>query len=81
MVSFSWSFKLLAGGLEPEAVPAVYHQCMSLLARLAHCGLVHCDFNEFNIMIGPPDSDEGAWHAILSELNMISLRLDYRYQS
>lgn len=24
---------------------------MSIVVRLAECGLVHCDFNEFNIMI------------------------------
>ena len=28
----------------------VYAQCVEQLARLARCGLVHCDFNEFNIM-------------------------------
>lgn len=28
---------------------------MAIVVRLAECGLVHCDFNEFNIMI----SDEG----------------------
>ena len=44
-----------SGGLEPEAVPIVFATCMRLVARLAHCGLVHCDFNEFNIMVGPPD--------------------------
>ena len=25
--------------------------CMDIVVRLAECGLVHCDFNEFNIMI------------------------------
>ena len=28
----------------------VYAQCVTQLTRLAQCGLVHCDFNEFNIM-------------------------------
>ena len=28
----------------------VYAQCVTQLAKLAQCGLVHCDFNEFNIM-------------------------------
>ena len=28
----------------------VYAQCVEQLANLARCGLVHCDFNEFNIM-------------------------------
>ncbi|TMW68739.1 hypothetical protein Poli38472_006207 [Pythium oligandrum] len=30
----------------------VYEQAMSVLVRLAECGLVHCDFNEYNIMVG-----------------------------
>ena len=34
-------------------VPDTYSKCMHLVARLACCGLIHCDFNEFNIMIGP----------------------------
>jgi RIO kinase 2 len=29
----------------------VYEKAMSILVRLAECGLVHCDYNEFNIMI------------------------------
>ncbi len=29
----------------------VYAQCMSILIRMAQCGLVHCDFNEFNLMV------------------------------
>ncbi|OQR85602.1 RIO kinase [Achlya hypogyna] len=28
-----------------------YDACMDIVVRLAECGLVHCDFNEFNIMI------------------------------
>ena len=28
----------------------MYAQCVEQLANLARCGLVHCDFNEFNIM-------------------------------
>ncbi|OQR81317.1 RIO kinase [Thraustotheca clavata] len=32
-----------------------YDACMDIVVRLAECGLVHCDFNEFNIMI----NDEG----------------------
>jgi RIO kinase 2 len=30
----------------------VYDAAMSIVVRLAEYGLVHCDFNEFNIMIG-----------------------------
>jgi len=29
----------------------VYAQCMDQLVRLAKCGLIHCDYNEFNIMV------------------------------
>lgn len=29
----------------------VYTQAMDLIHRLAACGLVHCDFNEFNLLI------------------------------
>ena len=29
----------------------VYTDCMNLLVRLARLGLVHCDFNEFNLLI------------------------------
>ena len=29
----------------------VYAQCMSILIRMAQMGLVHCDFNEFNLMV------------------------------
>jgi len=30
---------------------AVYAQLMDLLARLAAKGLIHCDFNEFNLLV------------------------------
>ena len=36
-----------------EAGP-VYRQCMALMVRLAQLGLVHCDFNEFNLLARPP---------------------------
>lgn len=29
----------------------VYDESMSICVRLAECGLVHCDFNEYNIML------------------------------
>lgn len=29
----------------------VYSDCMNLIIRLAQYGLIHCDFNEFNILI------------------------------
>lgn len=30
---------------------AVYNELMNLLLRLGACGLIHCDFNEFNLLI------------------------------
>lgn len=33
----------------------VYAQCMELIDQLASFGFVHCDFNEFNLLI----NDEG----------------------
>ena len=29
----------------------VYNSCMQELKKLALCGLIHCDYNEFNIMM------------------------------
>lgn len=29
----------------------VLEKLMKLIVRLAHCGLIHGDFNEFNLMI------------------------------
>jgi len=34
----------------------VYGECMDLLLRLAGLGFVHCDFNEFNLMITDSDN-------------------------
>lgn len=34
-----------------EAADVVYKTCIMLLRRLAEHGLVHCDFNEFNLMV------------------------------
>ena len=33
-----------------EGAEHIYHACVAMLRRLAEHGLVHCDFNEFNIM-------------------------------
>ena len=30
---------------------SVYNECMELIVTLASYGLIHCDFNEFNLMI------------------------------
>ena len=29
----------------------IYRQCMGMMVRLAELGLVHCDFNEFNLLV------------------------------
>ena len=29
----------------------IFRQCLGLMARLAELGLVHCDFNEFNLLV------------------------------
>ena len=34
-----------------QDVGGVYTQIMALLTSLAQRGLVHCDFNEFNILV------------------------------
>ena len=31
--------------------PGLYHTLMELIVRLAAHGLIHCDYNEFNILI------------------------------
>lgn len=33
---------------------AIYCQLMDMLSRLAGLGLVHCDYNEFNILVSRP---------------------------
>lgn len=48
---------------------AVYEQALNQIRHLARCGLVHCDFNEFNLMIS---DDE---HLVLIDLpQMVSTR-------
>lgn len=37
----------------------IYAKALAILKRLAQCGLVHCDFNEFNLML-QEDSDTPA---------------------
>lgn len=37
---------------EVESPSELYATLMDLLLRLAHCGLIHCDYNEFNLLIG-----------------------------
>ena len=33
----------------------VYHDCMALLVKLGQHGLIHGDFNEFNLMLDDDD--------------------------
>jgi len=41
--------QLQAGSMQDSE--AVFANCLAILRRLAECGLVHCDFNEFNLMV------------------------------
>lgn len=36
-----------------NAAEAVFNNCIDIMTRLAQHGLVHCDFNEFNLMVDP----------------------------
>jgi RIO kinase 2 len=38
-----------------DGAESVFRASMDILKRLAQCGLVHCDFNEFNLMVSPED--------------------------
>jgi RIO kinase 2 len=38
---------------------AVFAHAMTLMLRLASCGLVHCDFNEFNLLAAVPGTELG----------------------
>ncbi|KFM62779.1 Serine/threonine-protein kinase RIO2, partial [Stegodyphus mimosarum] len=40
---------------EVEDVPALYDELMNIIVRLANYGLIHCDFNEFNIILDEDD--------------------------
>ena len=37
----------------------IYRQCMGMMARLAELGLVHCDFNEFNLLVSAYQQSAG----------------------
>ena len=41
----------------------MYRQCMDLMTRLAAQGLVHCDFNEFNLLVCRPRCHLDKLHA------------------
>ena len=40
---------------ELKDASAVYSECMDLIVRLANQGLIHGDFNEFNLMVDDQD--------------------------
>jgi len=49
-------------------VPALYDELMNLIVRLANHGFIHCDFNEFNIII-----DDDGKPTIIDFPQMISI--------
>ena len=44
--------------LPVEHVASLFASLMALIVRLARAGLIHCDFNEFNIMVREVREDE-----------------------
>lgn len=38
---------------ELQSPEVVFEKILGLIVRLAEHGLIHCDFNEFNIMVTP----------------------------
>ena len=40
---------------EVSDAPALYEECMELIVKLANHGLIHGDFNEFNLMLDSND--------------------------
>ena len=58
--------------------PALYNDLMDIIVRLATYGLIHCDFNEFNILI-----NERGEHTLIDFPQMVSMshinaqRFDY----
>lgn len=54
---------------EVSDAPSLYDECMSLIVRLANCGVIHGDFNEFNLML-----DENGAHVIMYDFpQMVSI--------
>ena len=44
--------QLKAGAVPNDIAERIFAYCMAMLRRLAEHGLIHCDFNEFNLMLG-----------------------------
>ena len=49
-----WKLRPCVQVRELQDPVSVYRQCMDLMTRLAAQGLVHCDFNEFNLLVRRP---------------------------
>lgn len=43
--------QIKSGQMQMDIAEKVFNYCMAILIRLAEHGLVHCDFNEFNLMV------------------------------
>lgn len=52
-----------------EDVEGLYDELMGLIVRLGNCGVIHGDFNEFNIMI-----DEHGHPIIIDFPQMVSTK-------
>eukprot|EP00611_Tribonema_gayanum_P028930 TRINITY_DN7596_c0_g1_i1.p1 TRINITY_DN7596_c0_g1~~TRINITY_DN7596_c0_g1_i1.p1 ORF type:complete len:509 (-),score=201.86 TRINITY_DN7596_c0_g1_i1:43-1569(-) len=65
-------YQLRAGALaDPETV---YRQCMELIVRLARHGLIHCDFNEFNLLLHREDGRDDHEVTLIDFPQMVSMR-------
>lgn len=42
--------------LSTISIPQVYTECMDLIVQLAKMGLIHGDFNEFNLIVDAKDN-------------------------
>lgn len=56
----------------------IFKQCMGMMARLAQLGLVHCDFNEFNLLVRLTDTSllrSTVLRLILYDLTMVKFMI------
>ena len=54
---------------ELQSPGIVYGKLMDLIARLAELGLVHCDFNEFNVLVRAADAPAGSFLLLAGAAN------------
>lgn len=52
----------------------VYKKCMELIVRLAQHGLIHCDFNEFNLLLHKPEGADVEDVTLIDFPQMVSTR-------